>query len=189
MSFYDEFENEYECDFSQFDDIGIIVPEEEREKSCCFTGHRIISKKTRTKLLHELKGTVLYLVANGITTFHAGGALGFDTIAATTVIDLKRTNPKMKLVLDLPYENQTDGWTEDNKRIYEFIKSNADKITYYSDNPENREQAVKAMFKRNRVLVDSSSVCVCFCEKKKGGTAYTLDYANKCDIEVINLAQ
>ena len=188
MSFYDDFEQEQGYDFSEFDDIDLIVPEGEKEKSCCFTGHRIIPFRKKKKLLRELKSMVLYLYSKGITTFHAGGALGFDTLAATTVVDLKRTHSEMKLVLDLPYENQTLGWTDNNKTIYAFLMDNADKVTFYSDNPENRDQAVRAMFKRNRVLVDSSSVCVCFCEKNSGGTAYTMDYAKKCDLEIYNLA-
>lgn len=188
MSFYDDFDLEQGYDLSQIEYIDFFVPEGEKEISCCFTGHRVIPLRKKKGVLSELKSVVSFLFSKGITTFHAGGALGFDTLAATTIVDLKRTHPGMKLVLDLPYENQTAGWSDANKRIYNFIKDNADKVTYYSDNPENRDQAVKAMFKRNRVLVDSSSVCVCFCQKNFGGTAYTVEYAKKCDLEIYNLA-
>ena len=44
------------------------------------------------------------------------------------------------------------------------------------------------MHKRNRHLVDNSSVCVCYLTKDSGGTAYTVRYARKRGLEVINLA-
>jgi len=42
------------------------------------------------------------------------------------------------------------------------------------------------MHKRNRHLVDNSSVCVCYLNKENGGTAYTVDYAGKKGLELIN---
>ena len=44
------------------------------------------------------------------------------------------------------------------------------------------------MHKRNRHLVDNSSVCVCYLNKENGGTAYTVRYAGKKGLEIINLA-
>ena len=45
------------------------------------------------------------------------------------------------------------------------------------------------MHKRNRHLVDNSSVCVCYLNKENGGTAYTVDYAGKKGLEIINLVK
>lgn len=44
------------------------------------------------------------------------------------------------------------------------------------------------MHKRNRHLVDNSSVCVCYLNRESGGTAYTVNYAKKNGLEIINLA-
>lgn len=45
------------------------------------------------------------------------------------------------------------------------------------------------MFKRNRHLVDNSSVCICYQTKETGGTAYTVEYARKHGLRIINLAE
>ena len=55
------------------------------EKICGFTGHRIIKGKIKTRLEKEISN----LCEKGYNTFFSGGALGFDTIAAQTVIKLK----------------------------------------------------------------------------------------------------
>ena len=41
--------------------------------------------------------------------YGAGGALGFDTLAAQTVLDMKKEYPQLRLILVLPCEDQTRG--------------------------------------------------------------------------------
>ena len=41
------------------------------------------------------------------------------------------------------------------------------------------------MHARNRKMADDSSKCVAFCTEKTGGTAYTVNYADKKGIEII----
>ena len=45
------------------------------------------------------------------------------------------------------------------------------------------------MHKRNRYLVDNSSVCICYLTEATGGTAYTVDYAQTKNLTVINLGE
>jgi hypothetical protein len=45
------------------------------------------------------------------------------------------------------------------------------------------------MQKRNRHLVDNSSVCICYLTKPTGGTAYTVNYARRSGLQVINMAE
>ena len=52
-----------------------------------------------------------------------------------------------------------------------------------------QQYARGCMHKRNRHLVDNSSVCVCYLNRESGGTAYTVDYAEKQGLEIINLAR
>lgn len=59
------------------------------EKCCCFTGHRKIDNDKKEKIRAELKNILTGLIEEGCTCFYAGGALGFDTIAALTVLELK----------------------------------------------------------------------------------------------------
>ena len=45
------------------------------------------------------------------------------------------------------------------------------------------------MHKRNRHLVDNSSLCICYLTKQSGGTAYTVSYAESHDLKIVNVAQ
>ena len=160
--------------------------------SCSFTGHRIISAEEKQNILPHLKSTVLYLVSQGVKEFHSGGAMGFDTLAASVVFDISREHPDVKLILDIPYENQASGWDKTNKRFYDFIKSKANEINIHGKNPKNREEAVKLLLSRNRIMIDKSHYCICYLkdeDAKRGGTAYTVNYAKLHDTQIINLAR
>lgn len=150
----------------------------------CFTGHRKIPPEQVNILARRLKTTLIQLKNNGFLYFLAGGALGFDTLAAQTVLELKEQYPDEKLILVLPCLSQTRGWSARDIEIYEDIKSKADKVVYTS-----QEYTRGCMHKRNRHLVDNSSVCVCYLTESSGGTAYTVDYARKNNLTVINLGE
>ena len=155
-----------------------------KENTICFTGHRKIPPEQITTLAQRLEKALIELIQNGYIYFCAGGALGFDTLAAQTVLSLKADNPNIKLILVLPCLSQTRGWSIRDVEIYEDIKSKADKVVYTS-----QEYTKGCMHKRNRHLIDSSSVCVCYLTETTGGTAYTVAYAQKKLLQVINLAE
>jgi len=67
---------------------------------------------------------------------------------------------------------------------YEKIKAQADKVVYTSD-----QYFRGCMQKRNRHLVDNSSLCISYLTGDSGGTAYTVDYAKANGLKVINLAE
>lgn len=154
-----------------------------RDMTCCFTGHRQLPTFELDVLEARLERTLRRLIDDGFTYFGAGGAKGFDTLAAQTVLRLREEFPYIRLILVLPCENQADGWTAAEKATYESIKSRADKVVYIS-----REYTDDCMLRRNRHLVDNSAVCVAYFLEYGGGTGYTVQYAEKQGIEVINLA-
>ena len=155
-----------------------------KERTVCFTGHRKIPPERMDTLARRLKTILIGLIENGYHFFGAGGALGFDTLAAQTVIDLKTSYPHIKLILVLPCLSQADSWSFHGHEIYEHIKAAADKVVYTS-----REYSKGCMHKRNRHLVDNSSVCICYLTEKTGGTAYTVDYAKRKSLLVINAVE
>lgn len=155
-----------------------------KEKTVCFTGHRTIPMLKKWKIEKKLKETLEALIDNGYCYFGAGGALGFDTIAAQTVLGLKKKHPEIKLILVLPCKNQTRGWEEKDVSVYESIIEQADKVVYTQEHYDRG-----CMFKRNRHLVDNSSICVSYLTEEKGGTAYTVNYANQKGVKVINIAE
>ncbi len=126
---------------------------------------------------------MLKLAATGIQGFICGGALGFDTLAAEAVLELKNHLPELTLTLALPFRGQSSRWTSINKERYIKILNSADEIIYVSE-----EYSPFCMRKRNRFMVEHSSVCVCFLTEADGGTAYTVSYALNKGLNVINLA-
>lgn len=154
-----------------------------REKTCCFTGHRDIPDRVLPELQAQLNRAVKALIASGICFFGAGGAVGFDTIAAETVLSLRDKYPQVKLILVLPCPEQAARWNAKDKARYEQIKQRANKIVYTS-----ASYTSDCMFRRNRHLVDGSSVCVTYCTRNSGGTAYTVRYAQQQGLRIISLS-
>ena len=154
-----------------------------KEKTCCFTGHRALLKDKLSSISNCLEKTIIKYINEGYRYFGSGGALGFDTLAAETIIQLKERYPYIKLILVLPCISQTKGWMESDIRKYNNIKLHADKIVYVS-----KEYTKDCMFKRNRHLVNYSSLCICYLDKTFGGTAYTVNHAKKNNLKIENIA-
>ena len=155
-----------------------------RNETCCFTGHRQIPSGEREKIIERLNKTITKLYRRGVRYYGTGGALGFDTLAAQTVIRLRESCPGMKLILVLPCLTQTRGWRSEDVTEYEHIKAQANKVVYTA-----QQYTRGCMHKRNRHLVNYSGVCVCYLTKGSGGTAYTVRYAKTEGLEIINIAQ
>ena len=151
-------------------------------KTCCFSGHRIIPKDEYDDLRRKTECIILDQIKKGYTVFKAGGALGFDMMCAKIVIELKKAFKNIELILVLPCLSQTKNWSEKDKNDYESIKENADKVIYTSE-----VYYKGCMQKRNRSLVDGSGLCICFLKKNTGGTAYTVKYAVKRGLTIINV--
>lgn len=154
-----------------------------RNQTCCFTGHRIIPPDQLNEVQERLKKAILSSIHAGYRYFGAGGALGFDTLAAQQVLSLKKDFPNIKLILVLPCKSQTRGWDQDDIDVYERIKSSADKVVYTSENYYSG-----CMHKRNRHLVDNSSLCICYLTENSGGTHYTVRYAEQKALDIVNVA-
>ncbi len=156
-----------------------------REKTCCFTGHRQIPAGELEGIRERLEEIIKELYHRNILYYRAGGAVGFDSLAAEAVLHLREQEEyaKMKLILVLPCHDQTRGWNAADVERYEDIKRKADEVIYVS-----QEYTRGCMHKRNRRLVDNSSICICYQTKARGGTAYTVHYAEEHKLDIINVA-
>ena len=152
-------------------------------KVCCFTGHRHISRENTVMLTQKLRRLIPALAEDGVTTFRAGGAMGFDTLAALCVIE-QREQLGLRLELILPCHNQTRGWSERDKNYYNHILKSCDSYRYISDIYTDG-----CMLERNRHLVNGSDFCVAYLTSNRGGTLFTVNYAQKNGVKVINLAE
>lgn len=159
----------------------------EREKSCCFTGHRRLSRQEGLWVRTRLRAEIARLVGMGVAAFLAGGALGFDTIAAQEVLRAKGElfPQKLALVLVLPCLGQDKLWSQRDSAVYRTLLRQADEIIYTGDVYDR-----DCMLVRNRFLVDNSAHCLCYLHgTARGGTAYTVRYALQQGVAVTNLAK
>ena len=153
-----------------------------REKTCCFTGHRLISDEGKKNLGRLLEETVCDLIGEGICYFETGGALGFDTLSAETVLRMRARFPHIRLILVLPCRDQTKGWRDADVNRYHRIMIQADHVIYTAE-----RYTPGCMPRRNRRLVEDSSVCVAYCVRASGGSAYTVGYARRRGLKLIFL--
>lgn len=151
-----------------------------REISCCFTGHRHIDEKDEFIIKEKLVFECEKLIKQGIKIFLCGGALGFDTMAALCIIELKKKYD-IKLVMVLPCTDQSKHFNRYQKKLYDLILQNADEIVY----AYNGTYIKGCMHIRNRYMVDSSAYCICYMRRPQGGTKYTSEYALLQGVSVI----
>ena len=165
----------------------------EGKRACCFTGHRPQGLPdggdemgaAYLALKHSLLHCVEEAVSCGVSTFLAGGAEGFDTLAAESVLVWKvRYYPKLRLVLALPSRTQAKGYSQDMQARYQRILSSADEVYYASQNSNGPH----AMLARNRYLVERADCCIAYLKNMCGGTLYTVNYALELGLPVYNLA-
>ena len=162
-----------------------------RVRACCFTGHRPKdlprggdeSTQEMRLLKLSLMQAVQRAVAEGITVFYAGGALGFDLLASEAVLRLKEDMPNLSLHLALPFPKEP-GWDEAGLRTRRILEE-ADEITYQSQ----AAGQVWAYHARNRYMVDHAELVIAYLAREAGGTYQTVEYAKKKGIPVKNLAE
>ncbi len=154
----------------------------QKEKVLCFTGHREIPVELFKKLFVILPGLLEEYILEGYTVFKAGGALGFDMLCEIAILELKKTYPKIQLHLILPCPEQASEWSQMDQRFYNAILKEADSVRYTSN-----KFAYGCMSARNREIVNGSDLCVAFLRSGRGGTKYTVDYAKKQGVPVVNL--
>ena len=153
------------------------------KKSCAFTGHRPArfsfgydeSHGKCLALKKALREQIEALVADGVTDFYTGMALGVDQWAASVVLAVKKENPAVRLIAVLPYEGQANGWKADQReRYFETLGACDEAVTLQT------RYTPSCMFERNRYLVDHAEhLLAVYDGGEKGGTAYTVKYAKQ----------
>ena len=153
-----------------------------RERTVCFTGHRQIRGRDGG-LFSALSAVVEDLILQGYLYFCAGGARGFDALAAEVVLSMKQSYPQIQLILILPFcqqYNRKPLWAPEEIAQHERLKEMASQVICLEET-----YRPGCYYARNRRLVDLSSVCVSYQYKAKGGTAYTTAYAKEQGVRVI----
>ena len=151
--------------------------------TCCFTGHRTVPVGEKAQIEGALLKAIAFLYTKGYRHFIAGGALGFDTMAANAVLSLKKRVKDITLTLILPCADQSDAWRSTDKVVYEAQKSAADEVICLSEKYYDG-----CMQKRNAEMVRRSAACIAYMTKPRSGAGQTVRMAEKAGLWVINLA-
>ncbi|WP_326907841.1 SLOG family protein [Sedimentibacter sp. MB31-C6] len=163
----------------------------DKNKTICFSGHRTEklpnSKEELGILCHMLFVEIDCSIAKGYNTFMFGGCYGFDLICAEQVLIrkqiLKPADPiNIKLIAVVPFEEQATRWNEYNRDKYYDILSKCDEVITL-----NKQYKSGCYHERNRYMVENSSKLICYYNGSDGGTRYTVDYAKKQLVLVLNL--
>ena len=132
----------------------------------------------------KLRKQVLELLEKGYNTFLVGGARGFDMLAAEVLLDLREKEGKdLRLFSVLPFPEWREYWPDESFAREERILKASDHVSFSKERISRR-----AYLDRDRKMVDESSLCIAWCTRRSGGTAYTIRYALKNGIRVMNLA-
>lgn len=159
-----------------------------RETTCCFSGHRPDklafgydeSRPECIALKQSLIECVQRLIRQGYTIFISGMAQGSDIFFAEAVLALKRTFPHIRLEAAVPYRGQERRWSPAYQRRYRNILSQADSAVVL------HEKYVRGcMMRRNRYMVDNSSLLIAVYGGESGGTKNTIAYAVSRDLTVV----
>jgi len=105
-------------------------------------------------------------------------------MAAFAVLEKKKSNPDIKLIVISPYVGQEKGWSSNEKAEYNYIKENCDEFLDLA--PKYSRGSFQ---KRNHEMVNRSSVVVSYLMFSPSGTAQTVDYAKMNSKKIIALGQ
>lgn len=151
--------------------------------ACCFTGHRQLSPAELSLLTRETDAAIATVYGMGCRAFYAGGALGFDTLAALQVIAFRERHPDVRLYLILPCRDQCRAWSEEEVRVYREIQTASDGYRYIRDAYDGH-----VMRDRNAALVAETDACIAYLLRPISGAAQTVRMAQRAGHLVINLA-
>ena len=155
----------------------------EREKTCCFTGHRPDKlpwgEDEADPRCERLKGSIARAVEDayvaGYRRFISGMARGCDLYFAEAVLELREWHEDIELECARPCETQADSWPEKERARYQSILNRCNIETMVQHHYDRF-----CMIRRNRYMVDHSSHLIAvYNGVPKGGTYQTLLYAAK----------
>lgn len=155
-----------------------------KRKTCCFTGHRDLPVNKIQEIAEQTAIQIRRLIVDkGVCFFGAGGAIGYDTLAAKVLFHIRENEfPYIKVILVYPFEGYTGRWTAEQKAEYQRLLPLYDKRVCVRA-PAGRE----GYLARDRHLVNESAYCIAYCTRNYGGTAYTVRYAQQHGVEVRNI--
>ncbi len=154
-------------------------------RTCFFTGHRRIAKEKIETVKKKITEHIETLIIKyDVKNFISGGALGFDTLAAEMVIEMREKYPHIKLLMYLPCYGQSKKWTSNYQYRYRLIISKADEVKFVT----KEEYTEDCMKLRNLEMIKDAFFCISFCLVSSSGTGFTIRNAEAVGTKIINIA-
>ncbi len=162
-----------------------------RELSCSFTGHRVSKlpwgnnegDKRCIELKHKIYDTVESVYLAGKRHFICGMATGCDMYFCEAVFELRKIYNDITVEAAIPWEGQSDAWSNILKARYAALKDECDFQTLVQ-----KTYSSGCMMRRNKYMVDNSSVLIACYNGKSGGTQRTMLYAIRQGVEIIEIS-
>lgn len=168
-----------------------------------FTGHRPdklygfdMNIYPYLKLEMKIEHTIEWLIQMwNAKEFYTGGALGFDTIVAKTLIELRNSGeyPYIQDYVCVPFKEQYKAWSKEQAQQWLYIVNNCykpfavDTIEGYEckDVPVGKYHPSKMQL-RNQYMVDNCDILVaCWNGEQKGGTYNCIKYATNKEKKIL----
>lgn len=164
---------------------------------CCGFGHRVMLMNVEKPLRETLERLV---EERGARLFYIGGMGEFDELFARTVRSMKRTDPRLRLVLVMPYLTRrlAIGSALDGARDGgQIARATQDRIgkTWYEEHYDEilipteldgvHPKATIGL--RNRWMVNRSDIVIAALHRDFGGAAEAVRYAEKRGKEVVRI--
>ena len=145
------------------------------ESVCAVTGHRVLGAAFSKE---RLRAALLSLAESGVRTFLCGMALGFDLACAEEVLALRPQFP-LRLIACIPCADQAAHYPRTQRLRYACILEACDgQVVLHERYCEG------CMFERNRYMVDRADRLLAYLCESRGGTYYTVRYAQKKGIPI-----
>lgn len=167
-------------------DMALTEKLDTRIFAAAFSGHRELPTQNIDMIKQLIRDeAVRLIVQEKYLYFASGGARGFDLLAAQVILELKEVYPHIGLYMVLPCADQSTGYSQQELSLYNSLLHSADHVRYTSF----ASYFSGCMWRRNKYMVDHSSVIIAYQTHRRSGTSQTTDYARKCGLQVINLAE
>ena len=145
------------------------------EHTCCVTGHRDIPADKADLIRSQLTSAVQAAIACGYTHFISGFAAGVDLMFAEIIAELKASHA-ITLEAAIPYPGRMKTPDMTFQRLIRFC----DIVKVHSAG-----YLKKCYMVRNRYMVDHSSLVIAVYDgREMGGTAATVRYAMRKDLQI-----
>ncbi len=156
------------------------------KRTACFSGHRPEKTpfdvnnefylKTMKSLLHRC---VLNLYEEGFDTFICGMQRGVDIWAGQAVMRAKQSYPDIKLICVSPYSNEIYSRRGEDREDYIALRDGCDRFISLG-----KEYYTGCYQRRNRFMVENSSLLFAAVADMHSGTGQTISYAKKAGLRV-----